>query len=158
MNSEDQADDFETGSLPDSDMRLRLAVLMRDAALMMRRRFMKSARETGLPLNQSEASMLVHVAHQPGLRQAALSAQMDIEPIALVRLLDSLEAAGLVERKFDHTDRRVRTVWPTKAAIPVLAQIDEIRKEVRQDALRGMPDANRQQLVQSLLKIRTNLA
>ena len=148
----------EPGDLPDSDMmRLRLAHLMRDAALRMRRRFIQRARDSGLPLNRSEASTLVHVAHEPGLHQAVLSAQLDIEPIALVRLLDTLEQAGLIERRIDKADRRIRTIWPTDSALPVLAQINEIRKDVREDALRGMSDEGRRQLLQSLVKIRTNL-
>ena len=138
--------------------RTRLAYLMRDAAMLMRRRFIKRAKEAGLPLTQSEASTLAHVAREPGMHQAALSARMDVEPIALVRLLDSLQQAGLVERRQNEADRRVWTIWPTKAAIPVLAQIDMIRSDVREDALREIPDAVRQSLIDSLIKIRMNLS
>ncbi len=45
---------------------------------------------------------------------------LEIEPITLVRLLDKLEAAGLVERRPDPNDRRVRRLYLTEATGPLL--------------------------------------
>lgn len=151
----------ETTGPPEADndpQRVRLGYLMRDAAMLMRRRFIKRARAAGLPLNQSEASTLAHVAREPGLHQAALSARLEIEPIALVRLLDGLQQAKLIERRQNEADRRVWTIWPTEAARPILQQIDAIRKDVREDALHGIPEPIRQELIDSLIRIRKNLS
>lgn len=138
-------------------LRRHIGFLMRDSARLMRRRFIQRARDAGLPLNQSEASALVHIAHEPGLHQAALAGRLDIEPIVLVRLLDSLQDAGLIERRNHTSDRRIRTIWPTEAAHPVLDSIDAIRCDVREDALAGLPDALREKLVDALVAIRANL-
>ena len=126
--------------------------------MLMRRRFAKLAKAADLPLTQSEARTLVHVAREPGMHQAALSTQLDVEPIALVRLLDNLERAQLIERRQRQSDRRVWTIWPTAAALPLLRQIDHIREDLREAALRGISEDARVMLIKSLITIRKNLS
>ena len=135
----------------------RFGFLMRESARLMRRHFIQRSREVGLPLNQSEASALLQVAREPGQHQIALARTLDIEPIVLVRLLDSLQEAGLVERRALATDRRVRTIWLTRAARPVLAQIDAIRQQVHEDALAGLSQSDRETLLNALVTVRRNL-
>ncbi len=138
-------------------LRRRLGFLMRDSARLMRRRFIQLAREAGLPLNQSEATTLVHIAHEPGLHQVTLAGRLDVEPIMVVRLLDSLQQQGLIERRSHETDRRVRTIWPTPAAYPVLEAIDLIRGAVRREAVRGLSETATEQFLDTLVTIRANL-
>jgi DNA-binding MarR family transcriptional regulator len=83
---------------------------------------------------------------------------LDIEPITLVRLLDKLEAAGLVERRPDPSDRRVRRLFLTEATGPLLEQLQELAAETRETALVGLSDAERQQLTDLLMKVRGNLS
>jgi DNA-binding MarR family transcriptional regulator len=131
---------------------------MRDTSRLMRRRFVQRSREVGLPVNRSEASVLMHVDREPGLSQARLAAQLDMEPISLVRLIDSLQDAGLIERRAHPHDRRIWTLWLTDAAQPILAQAQAIALEVRAQALAGIPEAEREALLDLLLTVRTNLA
>jgi MarR family transcriptional regulator for hemolysin len=138
-------------------LRHRLGFLMRDSARLMRRRFIQLAREVGLPLNQSEATTLVQIAHEPGLHQVTLAGRLDIEPIMLVRLLDSLQEAGLIERRNHETDRRVRTIWPTEAAYPMLEAIDAIRVVVRGEAMRGLSAVETERFLDTLVTVRGNL-
>lgn len=65
-----------------------------------------------------------------GARQRALAEEIGIEGPSLVRLLDTLEAGGLVERRGDATDRRAKTLHLTAAGREVLARA--------QDALAGV--------------------
>ena len=139
-------------------VRRTLGFLMRDAARLMRRRFVQRAREAGLPLNRSEASVLVAVDREPGLSQAQLAARLDMEAISLVRLIDSLQQAGLIERRLDPRDRRIRTLWLTDAAQPILAQVQWVAAEVREQAMAGIPEAARESLLDLLMTVRTNLA
>jgi len=81
-----------------------------------------------------------------------------IEPITLVRLLDKLEAAGLVERRPDPADRRVRRLFLTEATGPLLEQLQGLASETREAALAGLTDAERQQLTDLLMKVRGNLS
>ena len=135
-----------------------LGFLLRDTSRLMRRRFLQRAREVGLPLNRSEAAVLMHVEHAPGLSQVQLAEQLDMEAISLVRLIDSLQETGLIERRPHAHDRRIRTLWLTEAARPILAQVRAVALEVRAQALAGMPDDKREVLLDLLVKVRRNLA
>lgn len=135
-----------------------LGVLLRDTSRLMRRRFVQYARERGLPLNRSEAQVLVHVDREQGMSQAHLAEQLDLEPISLVRLIDSLQEAGLIERRPHPHDRRIRTVWLTEAARPMLEQAIAVRAEVRAHAMAGLTDADQEKLLDLLATVRGNLA
>jgi MarR family transcriptional regulator, transcriptional regulator for hemolysin len=144
--------------MQDIPLRRTLGFLLRDTSRLMRRRFLQRAREVGLPLNRSEAAVLMHVEHAPGLSQVQLAEQLDMEAISLVRLIDSLQEAGLIERRPHPHDRRIRTLWLTEAARPILAQVRAVALEVRAQALAGMPDDKREVLLDLLVKVRRNLA
>jgi MarR family transcriptional regulator for hemolysin len=141
-----------------AQVRRTLGFLLQDASRLMRRRFILRAREASLPFNQSETSVLQHIAFEEGINQANLATQLDIEPITLVRLLDRLQDAGLIERRSHPTDRRSWTLWLTEAAHPMLDRIATIRLAVREEALAGLSAAAAQQLVDALVRIRENLA
>ena len=119
---------------------------------------MHHARKAGLPLNRSEASLLWQVSHAPGIIQAAVAQHLDMETISVARLVDGLERAGLLERRAHAADRRMRTLWLTKAGDAAVARIDSINDIVRAEALAGIPVAQREALLDLLLLVRTNLA
>jgi DNA-binding MarR family transcriptional regulator len=141
-----------------SPVRRTLGFLLRDTSRLMRRRFVQRSREAGLPLNRSEAAVLVHVDYEPGMSQAQLAEQMDMEAISLVRLIDSLQEAGLIERRPHAHDRRIRTLWLTEAARPILAQVRAIGQEVRAQAFARIPETERERLLDLLVSVRSNLA
>jgi MarR family transcriptional regulator, transcriptional regulator for hemolysin len=89
----------------------------------MRRRFERSVRQAGLPITRLQAALLIRIARHPGLSQTAAASDLDVEPIALVRMIDRLNEEGLVERRPHPTDRRVRTLWLTPLAWPVVNRI-----------------------------------
>jgi DNA-binding MarR family transcriptional regulator len=139
-------------------VRRTLGFLLHDTSRMMRRRFVQRAREEGLPLTRSESSVLLHVAHEQGINQATLATRLDIEPIALVRLLDGLQQRSLIERRLHPTDRRVRTVWLKPGAEPVLRHIRAITAAVQHEAVAGLSPVQVEMLTDLLLAIRANLA
>ncbi|HTW69086.1 MAG TPA: MarR family transcriptional regulator [Acetobacteraceae bacterium] len=141
-----------------SAARRTLGFLLRDTSRLMRRRFVQRARERGLPLNRSEAQVLVYVGREQGMSQAKLAEQLDLEAISLVRLIDSLQEAGLIERRSHPHDRRIRTLWLTAAARPILEQVMAVRAEVRAQALAGMTDLDQEKLLDLLMTVRGNLA
>ena len=138
-------------------LRRTLGNLMHEGARLMRRRFAQLARETALPLNQSEATVLVRISRHEGATQAAVAQQLDIEPIALVHLLDGLQAKGLVERRPSPTDRRVRTLWLGPEAAAVIKRIVAIRETVRNEAFAGMVAEQREELLDCLAVLGANL-
>jgi MarR family transcriptional regulator, transcriptional regulator for hemolysin len=146
-------------SQPSSHAQVRrtLGFLLHDTSRLMRRRFIQKAREAGLPLNRSEAGLLRHVAYEQGINQVTLAAHLDIEPVTVARLIDRLEADGLLERRPDPADRRVWTVWLTDAAGEMLDRIQQIVLVVRREALAGLSGAQREALTETLLAVRANL-
>ncbi|HEX3370726.1 MAG TPA: MarR family transcriptional regulator [Candidatus Cybelea sp.] len=127
-------------------------------ARLIRRRFERRVRQAGLPITRLQASLLIRIARKPGLSQTAAATELDIEPIALVRMLDRLHEEGLVERRAHPTDRRVRTLWLTRLAWPVVQRILEINAVVREEACAGLSPAARGVLMDALDHMKNNLA
>jgi len=132
--------------------------LVQDVARLLKRHFERRARQNGLPITRRQATVIIYVSRHEGVSQAEVAAWLNIEPIALVRLLDKLCEEGLVERRAHPTDRRVRTLWLTPAAQPVLERILEINRMVRGEAFVGLPDTARDSLIEALVLVRDNLA
>ena|SRR5690349_15870051 len=120
-----------------------LEFLVRDVARRLRRRFEQFGQELGLSLTRAQCFVLVHVAREPGLSQARLAHLMDVEPIALVRLIDRLQAENLVERRLDPSDRRVWRLYLTDEAEPTTEQIRRISAGLTERALASLPSASK---------------
>jgi MarR family transcriptional regulator for hemolysin len=123
----------------------------------MRRRFERRVRQAGLPLTRLQAALLIRVARNPGLSQTAAASDLDVEPIALVRMIDRLHEEGLVERRAHPTDRRVRTLWLTPLAWPVVEHILKINRAVREEACAGLSTDARRLLLDMLSRMKNNL-
>ncbi len=131
---------------------------MHAVARLIRRRFERNVRQAGLPITRLQASLLLYIARNPGVSQTAAATELDIEPIALVRMLDRLHEEELVERRAHPTDRRVRTLWLTPLAWPVLDRILAINLVIREEACAGLTPAARTMLMDALDHMRNNLA
>jgi MarR family transcriptional regulator, transcriptional regulator for hemolysin len=134
-----------------------IGAMVHDVARLIRRRFERSARQTGLPLTRHQARTLLYIARAEGLSQAAAATMLDIEPIALVRLLDRLHEEGLVDRRPHPTDRRVRTLWLTPAGWRVIDRVLAINTEIREEACAGLGPAARELLIATLGHMQNNL-
>ncbi len=132
--------------------------LVHDVSRLIKRRFERRARQMGLPITRQQAAVVLNIARNEGVSQAEVAAWLGIEPIALVRMLDKLHEEGLVERRAHPTDRRVRTLWLTPVARPVVAQILAINKAIREEAFAGMAADARETVIDILDGIKGNLA
>jgi DNA-binding MarR family transcriptional regulator len=135
---------------------LTFGFLLHDTARLMRRDFERRSRSSGL--TRAQWAVLAYLARSEGTSQAALADMLEIEPITLVRLLDRLENAGWVERRSDPADRRVRRLYLTETARPLMEQFQELAAATREAALGGLSEAERHQLTDLLMKVRTNLS
>jgi MarR family transcriptional regulator, transcriptional regulator for hemolysin len=132
--------------------------LVQDVARLLKRHFERRARQSGLPITRRQATVIIYVSRHEGVSQAEVAAWLNIEPIALVRMLDKLCEEGLVARRAHPTDRRVRTLWLTEAAQPVLERILKINQAIRAEAFVGLPDSARDSLIEALVLTKDNLA
>jgi len=134
-----------------------LGFVIHDVARLLRRRFEQYARAAELDLTRTQCAVLAHLARQQGINQATLAQILDVEPITLVRLLDRLQGAGLIERKPDPKDRRAYVLAVTAKARPVLARIYELADEIYQEAQTGFSSAESDELLGRLHRIKSNL-
>ncbi len=132
-----------------------LGFLLHDVARLMRKRFEQNARD--LRLTRSQCQVLAHLARNEGIPQGALADILEVEPITLTRILDRLEAGGLVERRPHPTDRRIRQLYLTADAHPLLGDIFTIGAATRAEALDGVPEAERDLLFDILATMKANL-
>jgi MarR family transcriptional regulator for hemolysin len=57
-----------------------------------------------------------------------------------VRLLDSLETAGLIRRREESGDRRAKTITVTPRGLSIIDQVESTSREVRNATLVGLSD------------------
>lgn len=131
--------------------------LVHDVSRLVKRRFERAARHTGLPITRRQAAVLLYIARKEGVSQAEVANWLDIEPIALVRMLDKLHEEGLVERRAHPTDRRVRTLWLLPGARPVVERILEINMSIREEAFAGLAVGAREAVIAALASVKDNL-
>jgi DNA-binding MarR family transcriptional regulator len=74
-------------------------------------------------LTSSQACMLQRLNHPMPQREAAL--QLGYDPSNITALADALEAKGLVERRPDSSDRRVKTLARTAEGERLVRELDE---------------------------------
>jgi len=134
-----------------------IGALLHEVARLIRRRFERRARHTGLAITRQQARALLSIARTEGVSQAAIATLLDIEPIALVRLLDRLHEEELVERRLHPTDRRVRTLWLTPLGWTMVDRILAINAQIRDEACAGLSPAARETLLRALDHMKANL-
>lgn len=102
-------------------------------------------------LHDSAASALVAIANHPGEPVDAIRRTLGLTHSGAVRLIDGLEAAGLVERRRSDRDARAIALWATPAGKRSVSKILAARAELLEPVLAGMSRADKQ-AVGALLK------
>jgi DNA-binding MarR family transcriptional regulator len=130
--------------------------LLHDIARLLRKRFDQRARALGL--SRSQWQVLAHLSRHEGINQSGLAEILEIENITLGRLIDRMEEAGWVERRPDRNDRRARLLYMTEKVQPMMERMRALAEETRNEALAGLPAAEREALIERLLQVRANLS
>src|SRR5271165_1845211 len=107
------------------------------------------------PFGLTEATWLplVRIARSAKpMRQRELAASLSLDSSAVVRLVDVLQAEGLVERREDE-DRRVRAIVLTTAGRAIVDRVEEVAGQMHGDALAELPDADVEATVRVLRHI-----
>ena len=107
------------------------------------RQWRRSADQHLQPFDLTEATWLplVHIARAPAPpRQKDLAASMFVDGSTVVRLLDNLEAAGLIQRREGESDRRAKTIHLTPRGRAIADKVETVSRRVRSDALAGLPE------------------
>ena len=129
--------------------------ILNDVSRLMRTTFDRRAKSIGL--TRSQWWVLVHLYRRDGLVQAELAEILEIERPTLGRLLDRLENKGWLRRQADPKDRRVKRVYLTDEVKPAMKSLRRIAADLRQQVLAGLTKDEREQLVDTLIHMKTNL-
>ena len=103
----------------------------------------RRAADLGLrPFDLTDATWLplVHIARAAAPpRQKDLAASMSVDGSSVVRLLDNLENAGLIQRK-EGEDRRAKIITLTPRGRAIADKVETVARRIRSDALAGLSD------------------
>ncbi|HWY61852.1 MAG TPA: MarR family transcriptional regulator [Rhizomicrobium sp.] len=132
-----------------------LQIQLHDVARMQRTRFDRWARKYGL--TRAQGVILARLHRQPGLSQNEMAEICEVEPITVGRLVDRLEARGLLERRPDPTDRRINRLHLLPASEEILAKIEAYRIEQSDYLLDGISDAERETVLRVLSHMKNKL-
>jgi DNA-binding MarR family transcriptional regulator len=132
-----------------------LLIVLHDVARMLRTRFDQRARAHGM--TRAQWVILARLKRQPGLSQNEMAAICEVEPITVARLVDRLESRGLLERRADPHDRRIKRLHLLPGAQPILDEIALYRDEMHEQLTRGLDAKLQTALVDSLLHLKNNL-
>jgi MarR family transcriptional regulator, transcriptional regulator for hemolysin len=132
-----------------------MLVLLHDVARMQRTRFDQWARNYGM--TRAQGIILTRLERQPGLSQNEMAALCEVEPITVGRLMDRLEARGLIERRADPSDRRIRRLHLLPAAGPILAAIQDYKVALEQYVTDGLDQSVQETLIDALVHMKTQL-
>ncbi|HBX56636.1 MarR family transcriptional regulator [Pseudomonas sp. UBA2684] len=98
-------------------------------------------RLVGLGLSQARWLVLLHLARFQELpTQRELAQSVGVEGPTLARLLDSLEAQGLVSRHAVPEDRRAKKIALSPKAQPLIEKIEAISTQLRLELFAGIDE------------------
>ena len=115
------------------------------------KRFMQALEPLGI--GPRDFLLLRFVAATPGESQHALAERLAAPPSRMVALVDGLEEAGLVERRADPDDRRVRGLYLTRKGRGVLDRAGKIAIDYETQLCAGINREEREQLIDLLHKL-----
>lgn len=93
-----------------------------------------------------------------GLSQAELGRRIELNPAAVVAVLNALEAAGLVERRRTRKDLRIYNVFLTASGRKLRTRATALALQVDARATRGVKPGEIEQVLATLNRLRGNLA
>lgn len=136
-------------------MQFEMLIALHDVARMMRTRFDRWASAYGM--TRAQGMILARLSDNPGMTQNQMAAVCEVEPITIGRLVDRLEARGLLERRLDPADRRIRRLHLLPAAEPILAEIRRYKDELFRDVTDGLDDETIDLMTRALERMKNNL-
>lgn len=129
--------------------------LVTDVTRLLRKIFDRRAARFGLTRAQWRALKRLH--HEQGITQNELAEYLEMEPIAVGRVLDRLQKAGFVERRADPQDRRCWRLHLTQKAHAVVGDMEEISAELFKQAQRGVSAADMKIVLDAFARMKHNL-
>jgi DNA-binding MarR family transcriptional regulator len=148
-------DDRQKRTRPLNEVHRDLLFLLNDVARLLRVEADKRARQHGM--TRAQWAILVWLQRQPGISQKELSEILEVEPITVARLIDRLEARGMVERRPDPRDRRIWRLHLLDPARDVLHEIDDQRADMTRMVAVGIDENSIEIMTEALMRMKATL-
>ena len=129
--------------------------LLADASRLIRK--LADRRLGTIGVTRAQWQALANLRRIGPMTQAALAEMMEVETATIARLIDRLEAAGLIERKAEAQDRRVKLVTMTEKAAALMDEMGVIGQKLRDDMLVDLSPSELEALIASLTTIKSRL-
>jgi DNA-binding MarR family transcriptional regulator len=117
--------------------------------------FMKLG-ETNLSLGQPK--VLDYLGKHDGCVQKDIAISCQIEPATVTSLLSRMEESGLIERKSLNGNRRSLYVYLTEHGKEMYEKVKTVFDEVENVAFEGFSEKEREEIIQQLYKIYSNIS
>lgn len=108
-------------------------------------------------ITQAQLIILARLAREPDLSQCELAAIAEVSPMSIARLIDRLEALGLVERCADPGDRRIWRLRLTPKAAPLRNELNRVRTMLHSAVTKGIEPAVLRTMTHGLGQMKENL-
>jgi DNA-binding MarR family transcriptional regulator len=108
-----------------------------DVTRLLRREFDRRAAHLGL--TRVQWRVLKRIGQDQGMTQAELAETLELDPIAIGRVIDRLHKAGFVDRRRDPADRRCWRLHLAPGSAMVMDGVERISRELRHDVLGEIP-------------------
>lgn len=109
-------------------------------------------------LTEARARLLLHLSRSGPLTQADLAEAMEVERPTMARLIDGMEAQGMVRREIVPGDRRQRHIVLTAAAQGQCAAVLMLTEQLRAEVLSGIPEKDLEVTNRVLCRMLANVA
>jgi DNA-binding MarR family transcriptional regulator len=107
-------------------------------------------------LTRSNWRAVLYIMRTPGISQTELSEILDLSRMGVTGLIDRMENKGLVCRKDDATDRRVKRVYLTDSTAKLVPAITELGRKTVDDFFVDISEEHRDSIIELLLRVKVN--
>lgn len=111
-----------------------------------------------LGLHVGQEMLLLHLGDVGEISKSELAGRLGVQPPTVTRMLQRMEAAGLVETRADPQDARASLVYLSQQGVDLQTSIREALEQVDHQTLIGLTAAEVATLHDLLGRVRLNLA
>ncbi|WP_025024410.1 MarR family winged helix-turn-helix transcriptional regulator [Companilactobacillus nodensis] len=109
-------------------------------------------------LTRGQYLYLVRICENPGIILEQLANLIKVDKTTAARAVQKLERNGMIERRSDVTNKKIRLIFPTnkgKNVYPFIIRENEYSNSI---ALKGLSESEQKQLGELLQKVESNIA
>ncbi|MFP6809409.1 MAG: MarR family transcriptional regulator [Pseudomonadales bacterium] len=107
-------------------------------------------------MTRSNWRAILYIWRTPGITQTELSDILDLSRMGVTGLIDRMEDKGLVCRKDDARDRRIKRIYLTESTAELMPLINKLGQELVDDLFQDFSDSDRKRTFRLLLRVKDN--